>query len=114
MMNFNCKTTIVFAFLAVTLYAQYRAGIQGVVTDSAGAVVPEATVTLTSNETNVSRTTKTSEGGVYTISGLAPGSYKLSVEKVGFSKKILEKVVVGAEQMQSLNVELAVGEVTQS
>ncbi len=102
------------AVFAITAHAQYRAGIQGVVTDSAGAVVPDATVTLASNETNIARTAKTSEAGVYTITGLAPGAYKLTVEKVGFTKKILEDVVVRAEQMQALNVELAVGEVTQS
>src|SRR5258708_18829752 len=102
------------AVFAITAHAQYRAGLQGVVTDSAGAVVPEATVTLTSNETTIARTSKTSDAGVYTITGLAPGAYKLTVEKVGFTKKILEGVVVRAEQMQALNVELAVGEVTQS
>ncbi len=102
------------AVLAVTAHAQYRAGIQGSVTDPHGALVPDATVTLTSNETNVSHTAKTSETGVYTFPGLAPGAYKLSVEKTGFSKKILENVLVSAEQMRSLNVELDMGQVTES
>lgn len=100
------------AVFAVTAHAQYRAGIQGVVTDPVGAVVPEATVTLTSNETNISRTAKTSEGGVYSFSSLAPGAFRLTVEKVGFSKKVLEDVRVRGEQMQSLNVELAVGQIS--
>ncbi|MCI0622463.1 MAG: TonB-dependent receptor [Acidobacteria bacterium] len=105
---------LVVVSLASFAQAQFRAGIQGVVTDPNDALVPDATVTLTSNETNVRRSTTTSESGVYTISGLAPGAYKLSVEKVGFSKKVLEDVRVSAEQMRSLNVELELGEITES
>ncbi len=95
-------------------FTQFRAGIQGVVSDPAGAPVPDATVTITSAETNLSRSTKTSESGAYTISGLAPATYRLSVEKTGFSKKVLEQVVVRAEQLQALNVELALGQVSES
>ncbi len=108
------QTILCSAVFTVTAHAQYRAGIQGVVTDPYDAVVPGATITLTSNETNVSRTTETSESGVYTISGLAPGAYKLSVEKAGFSKKILGDVRVGSEQMRSLNVQLEVGQISES
>ncbi len=100
--------------LAIPAFTQFRAGIQGVVIDPAGAPVPDATVNITSAETNVSRSTKTSESGAYALSGLAPGTYKLAVEKTGFSKKILEQVVVRAEQLQSLNVELALGQVSES
>lgn len=100
--------------LASFAHAQFRAGIQGVVTDPNGALVPDATVTLTSSETNVPRAMTTSESGVFTISGLAPGAYRLSVEKLGFSKKVLEDVRVSAEQMRSLNVQLELGEITES
>jgi outer membrane receptor protein involved in Fe transport len=100
--------------LAVTAVAQYRAGIQGVVSDPQGAGVPEATVTLTHKETNVARSTKTNETGGYAISALPPGTYLLTVEKTGFSKKVLEEVLVQAEQVQSLNVDLAVGSVAES
>ena len=102
------------ALLAVAAHAQYRAGIQGVVTDVNGGVVPGATVTLTSNETNFSFSAKSSDSGVYTFSSLAPGGYKVMVEKVGFSKKILNDVRVDAEQLRSLNVQLDVGQVTES
>ena len=99
---------------AITAHAQYRAGIQGVVTDPNGAVVPGAAVTLISNETNFRFSTKTSEGGVYVFSALAPGAYLVTVEKQGFSKKILNQVRVDAEETRSLNVQLEVGQVTES
>jgi hypothetical protein len=94
--------------------AQYRAGIQGVVTDPNGARVPDASVRLVSRETNVPRTTTTTGDGVYAITGLAPGKYELTVEKTGFSKKILSDVQIGAEQMQSVDVQLEVGQTTES
>src|SRR5260370_2313982 len=106
---------LVFAvLLCVTDSAQFRAGIQGAVIDTNGALIPDATVTLTSNETNISRSTKTSGSGVFTLSGLAPGAYTVAVEAAGFTKKILNDVRVDAEQMRSLNVQLEVGLVTES
>src|SRR6202022_5158558 len=110
----GCGSLLLSLLLCVAAYAQYRAGIQGVVTDASGALVPDAAITLTSNETNISHTTTTGERGVFTVSGLAPGGYTVSVEKVGFTKKILSDIRVDAEQMRSLNVQLEVGLVTDS
>ncbi len=94
--------------------AQYRAGIQGTVTDQSGAVIPDATVTLTSQETNVSRTTKSSANGTYTFPGLAPGLYTLTGEKAGFKKQVSSNVQVAAEQMQSVGLRLELGNVSES
>lgn len=102
------------AISAVVLFAQYRAGLQGTVTDPNGGVVPGATVTLTSNETNIARTVTTTDAGTFTISSLAPGNYQLSAEKPGFSKKVLGSVTILAEQTQSVNIQLEVGQVSQT
>lgn len=93
--------------------AQFRAGIQGTVTDPAGAVVPEATVTLTSNETARAVTVTTSSEGFYRFSELAPGIYTLAVEKAGFKKTTFESVSVSAEQVQGVDVVLTAGEVSE-
>ncbi|HTT61736.1 MAG TPA: TonB-dependent receptor [Bryobacteraceae bacterium] len=103
-----------FQILEIPALAQYRAGIQGVVTDPNGGLVADAAVTLTSQETGITHSTATTGTGVYSITGLAPGHYSLSVEKAGFSKKTLSDVVIGAEAMQSVNVQLEVGQTTQS
>ncbi len=119
-MSFRRSVTLAVATIAVLIaacslsFAQYRAGVQGVVTDSTGAVVPGATITLTSKETNNSRTATSSNSGVYSIPSLAPGSYTLTVEKQGFQKKSLDNVLVSAEQMQAVNVELQVGQSSQT
>jgi len=107
-------TVILCLSLTLPVAAQFRAGIQGTVTDPNGGSVPAATVTLTNKETGLERTFTTPADGVFTFPGLAPGAYSLSVAKTGFSTKVLADVQVGAEQMQSLNVELAIGETSQS
>src|SRR6266404_284753 len=105
---------LILSFCALTTYAQYRAGIQGVIVDPQGSVVEGATVTLTSKETNISKTTTTDASGGYNFLSLAPGHYAITVEKAGFKKNSLEDVVVAAEQTQAVNIALEVGEVTQS
>lgn len=105
---------VLTAFSAAALFAQYRAGLQGTVTDPNGSVVPDATVTLISNETNIPHTVTTTGTGAFTIPSLAPGDYRLSAEKAGFSKKQLASVTVLAEQTQSVNIQLDIGQVTQT
>lgn len=114
--GFRFRVTCGFAFLllASSAFAQYRAGIQGVVTDSSGAVVPDASVNLRSKETSISRHATSSANGTYTFNGLAPGNYSLTAEKPGFKKQVIENVTVGAEQMQAVNLQLMIGEVSQS
>src|SRR5690349_12649650 len=109
---------IVFVFCAVFLassaHAQYRASIQGVVTDPQGGAVSGASVTLTNLETNQVQTATTNDQGIYNFNGLAPSRYSITVEKQGFKKKVLDNVGVIAEQANALNIQLDVGEVTQS
>ncbi len=104
----------VLHILAPPAVAQFRAGIQGTVVDAAGGLIPDATVTLTSQETSVARTVKTSGDGVFTITSLAPGKYELAVEKTGFSREVLSDIDVRAEQMQSITVQLQIGQTSQS
>ncbi len=109
---------IVFAVSALLLSgaarAQYRASIQGVVTDPQGAVVSGATVTLKNFETNQTQTTTTNENGIYNFNALPPSQYSITVEKQGFMKKVLDQVGVIAEQANAVNIQLQVGQVNQS
>src|SRR5256885_9014315 len=76
------------------LLAQALSGITGTVTDSTGAVVADAKVTITNNATGVVRTVATSSAGTYTITDLIPGTYTVSVEKTGFQTALTKGVVV--------------------
>src|SRR2546426_7315057 len=91
-----------FLFTVVTANAQFKAGIQGTLSDTTGAVVPGATVTLTNKETSRTQTATSSDEGFYRFNQLAPGSYSLTAEKSGFKKQVLENVVVTAEDVQGV------------
>jgi hypothetical protein len=107
---------VVVCLLAFALpaAAQYRAGIQGVVQDSSGAVVPGVTVTLTNKDTNHSQQTTSDADGIFNFLQLGPGHYSIKAEKQGFQSKVLDDYVVAAEQVQALNLTLDVGTVSQT
>src|SRR5258706_6536201 len=99
---------------AVSTRAQSRAWIQGVVTDPAGAVVSGATLTLTNLDTNLQLTATSDESGVYNFVALPPAKFSLTVEKAGFKKKTLQNVGIIPEQANALNIQLELGQVTET
>jgi hypothetical protein len=99
-------------FAVGTANAQFKAGIQGTVTDTAGGLVPEAKVTLVNTETGKTQETTASSEGFYRLSGLAPAKYKLTVEKTGYKTKVFDDVAVNAEAVQGIDVALEPGEVS--
>ena len=108
-----------FAALALLLLsfpaqAQFRAALQGTVTDQNGAAVPGATVTLTNAETGRSQTVQASGEGVYRFSGLAPGRYNVVAEQPGFNKSTVNDYVVSAEETQGLDLTLTTGALAES
>ncbi|MGA2811618.1 MAG: TonB-dependent receptor, partial [Candidatus Acidiferrum sp.] len=108
-----------FAVLCLVLVvggarAQYRAGIQGTILDPQGAAVSAATVTLTNKETNKVSVTTSDASGVYNFLSLPPSQYSITVEATGFRKQVLNELAVAAEETQSVNVTMEVGDTTQS
>src|ERR1700739_4110654 len=115
-MTMRCKLLFLIAilFCSVSARAQYRASIQGVVTDPQGAAVSGATLTLTNLDTNQALTATSDESGVYNFVALPPAKFSLVVEKPGFKKKTLTNVRIIAEQSNSLNIQLELGQVTET
>src|SRR5258706_111273 len=105
-----CGVLLLFTVTAAS--AQFKAGIQGTVTDTAGAIVAGASVTLTNKETGKEQQVTSSGDGFYRVSGLAPGTYTVSAEKAGYKKKVLESVTVSAEATEGIDIILEVGDVT--
>jgi outer membrane receptor protein involved in Fe transport len=101
---------------ALTLEARAQAvygSIAGTVTDAQGAVVPDATVTITSVERNTSDTVRTNESGLYVKERLLPGKYKVTIEKSGFKKGEITSVDVNLDRQTEANVALTTGEVSE-
>ncbi len=88
--------------------------ILGVVQDSTGANVPNATVTVVNQETKLSRSATANADGNYVISNLPIGFYNLSATAPGFKKFVLTKVEVTVAQQATVNVTLQVGDVNES
>jgi len=94
--------------------AQFRAGIQGTVTDPSGAPLPGAIVVVKSQETNVSREATTSEAGFYRVSSLPPGVYTVTVSLAGFKDRVVQDVRVSAEQVRGLDLTIELGGVEET
>ncbi len=92
--------TVLILLLAVSVMAfgQAETGIiTGTAQDPTGAVVPNATVTLTNNGTGATRTATTGPNGQYTITNLQPGMYTVEVAAKGFNAfKQTVQVTVGS------------------
>src|SRR5215470_7418256 len=101
-------------FGSVLAFAQVdRATLGGFVKDSNGGVLPGATVTVTSLATDVETHQQTTDTGSYQTPNLIPGRYRVDVELSGF-KKSSQVVTVEVGQRARLDVELAVGDFTET
>jgi Carboxypeptidase regulatory-like domain len=89
--------------------AQASAGMTGTVTDTSGAVVPNANVTVTNQGTSVSDKTVTSSAGTYSFKGLPPGRYDVNVEAAGFKKAVKSNVTVEVSTAPTVDLVLAAG-----
>ncbi len=94
--------------------AEVTANMSGTVTDSTGAVVPKANVTLTNISTNESHTALSENDGSYQFRKLPIGTYRLTVEQTGFKKYVREGIVLNVNQNARLDVALQVGTTSQT
>ena len=81
----------------------------GAVTDNSGAVIPNATITLTQVDTNFTRTVKSNDQGQYRAEFLPIGSYTAKVEASGFQVIEQKGIALTATQHADLNFTLSVG-----
>src|SRR5438093_1155664 len=103
---------LVLVSLAVTASAQVKAGIEGTVTDTSGAVVAGVAITVTNQETGVSQKATTDAGGFYAVTNLPPGRYTVTASMAGFKTKVIADAEVSAEAAQGVNPTLEPGEVS--
>jgi hypothetical protein len=103
---------IAAALLAVPESAsaqEFRGTISGRVTDSTGALVRDAQVTVTEASTGTVNRTKTDNSGQYVVPFLQPGTYQVVVESTGFKKEVRDGVTLQANEHPSIDMALQIG-----
>ena len=110
-----CGALLIAVFACFSVSGQTVNGrINGTVTDSSGAVIPGATVTITNIATNAPRTAVTDDSGFYTVTSLPVGTYTVTVERSGFKKANQTGNVLTADQRLTVNITLEAGNVTET
>lgn len=104
-----------FAFLAAACFAQdFRAKVQGRVTDTSDAVIPGANVTLLNVKTGVRLTREANNVGLYRIDNVDSGTYTISIEAGGFGKFQQENFEIQAQADLTINAALKPGGVQET
>jgi len=107
---------VLLSILATTnvCLAQSDTGrLQGTITDTQGAAVPGATVTVTNIGTGRQSTVTSSDLGYYSVQALPPGNYRVEITQKGF-KKVARELELQVAQLGVADFQLQVGEVTQT
>src|SRR5215469_15767265 len=111
------RTFLVALFVVAAgfnLFAQVQLSqIQGTVTDSTGAAIPEATVKITNTATDLIRSVVTDTDGNYVIPDLPIGPYRMDVSKTGFSTYVQTGIVLQVATNPTIDISLKVGNVSE-
>ena len=105
---------LILLFSAVQLRADVTGSILGYVRDSSGAVLPNATLTVTQTSTGYTRTATTDGSGQYSILALPPGSYRLTASMAGFENGVIDNINLSVNDALKFDFALKVGNVNQS
>jgi len=112
----KCVRYLVFLVFmcAVTIaaHAQYNGSIRGNVTDASGALIPGATITLTNADTGQKQVSVSDDSGIYNFNALPPAHFSITATKDGFKTKSLPQVQIIPEQLNSINIQLELGDVS--
>src|SRR6266699_2818125 len=103
---------VVFAVLSTVWVAEawsqasYTAQIRGVVKDQSGALVANATVTITNDATGISETARSDDHGLYILTGLRPAVYTIKADAAGFRPAAEKNVVLQVAQQTTIDFTL--------
>ncbi|HSL54750.1 MAG TPA: TonB-dependent receptor [Pyrinomonadaceae bacterium] len=113
------KRIAIFLMLVAALFAtssalgQSTATIQGTVTDSKGAVLPNATVVVRNRNTSTERTTQTDSAGIYQVAALPVGLYTVEVRVQGFKTQVADQVTLEVAKTVVQNFQMDVGAISE-
>src|ERR1700722_1760758 len=114
----RCLGAILFLLIGPPIHLAHAqavasAQISGVVTDSSGAAIPTAKVTVIQTDTSLVRRTQCAADGSYLLPDLPIGPYKLEVEAQGFGTYIQTGISLRVNDSPKINISMSVGQLTQ-
>ena len=108
------RATLFLILSAAPVSAQFEtASIVGTVRDNSGAVIGEATVTLTNVATGVSQTKISDASGIFEFSTLRIGTYLVTAEKAGFAVAVADGIELTVGARQRVDLTMQVGQLTE-
>src|ERR1051325_5285317 len=107
-------SALLLCVLARPVMAQSTASLSGIVTDPAGAAVPNAKVTVTNQATGVSSSSQTDSAGAYLFPSLPIGSYRIEVTASGFQKAVISDLKLPVATNVTQNVQLKIGQTAET
>ncbi|MDX1981296.1 MAG: TonB-dependent receptor, partial [Bryobacteraceae bacterium] len=109
------RHVVLVCALAMAAAAQeYRATLSGRIIDPQGAVISGAKVIATQVETGSKFETVSGGDGLFTVPFLPPSAYRVTAEAAGFKKYDRSGVQLGANERVSLDIEMAIGQITET
>jgi hypothetical protein len=115
MMTLRLTSVLVCLMLAAAAafpQAQISSGdVKGTIYDASGAVVPNASITATNQEKNISRPARSGSGGEYALLALPPGVYTIRAEAAGFSRQIRKDAQLTVGETLRMDFHLQPGEI---
>jgi hypothetical protein len=109
-----CCVLLLASLAPDSLWSQAVGTILGTVTDSSGAVIPQAKVTAVRDATQVSQSTLTGSAGTFAIPHLDVGTYTVKVDANGFASETITGVTLDVSQERNLDFRLSLAGVTQT
>lgn len=104
-----------FAVFPTFVFGQFDSGtVLGTVSDSSGAVVPNASVKLINPATSATVTTTTDSQGNYQFPNVRIGTYQIRVEAQGFSTTVAENIIVAVNARQATDIRLQAGQIAET
>src|SRR5579872_57114 len=109
-LRFPCLSFFLGLVLSINALAQSPNGaISGLVLDSSGAAIVGADILVVNDATGNRFATTTNREGIYAVSNLLPGPYRIQVSKAGFKTTIKPDVVLNVQSALAINFTLPVG-----
>jgi hypothetical protein len=103
-----------FFLFSMAARAQSTATLQGTVTDSKGAVIPNATVTVRNQATSLVRTAQTDSSGTYQLAALPAGVYTVEVQATGFGRQVINDLSIEVARTVVKDFQVQIGSLEQT